>query len=299
MNVLVLGGSGFLSGTVVRRALAAGNRVWVVTRGRRPVPDGAVAIVADRHDADAFASAVGRIDAPVDLVVDCIAFTPADAQQDVDVFGPMRARLVLVSTDFVYDPARRRFPQTEDDADYLVDLYGGLKRQAEQVLLRTGAKPLRWSVVRPGHIYGPGSLLGCLPPGGRDADLIGKIESGSRIPLVGGGRFLQQPVYVDDLARVIFDVGSTDATVGGIYNVAGPDTVESVEYYRIVAAAIGKELLVDEVPVASYLAENPDRASFLCHRFYSLDKLIGAGVRPPDTPLATGLGLQVESLRSS
>ena len=299
MNVLVLGGSGFLSGAVVRCAVAAGNRVWVVTRGRRPIPDGAVALVADRHDAGAFADAVARIGSPVDLVIDCIAFTPTDAEQDVDVFGPMHARLVLVSTDFVYDPACRRYPQTEDDADYLVDAYGGLKRQAERVLLGAGVDALRWSVVRPGHIYGPGSLLGCLPPGGRDADLIDKIESGSRIPLVGGGRFLQQPVYVDDLARVIIDVGSTDATVGGIYNVAGPDTVESVEYYRIVATAIGKELLVDEVPVDADLAANPDRASFLCHRFYSLEKLVAAGVKPPDTPLATGLRLHVESLRSS
>ena len=45
-NLLIVGGSGFVSGTVARRAVAAGWRVWVVTRGRQPLPDGVVAVVA-------------------------------------------------------------------------------------------------------------------------------------------------------------------------------------------------------------------------------------------------------------
>ncbi|SVE24981.1 uncharacterized protein METZ01_LOCUS477835, partial [marine metagenome] len=33
-NLLIVGGSGFVSGTVARRAVASGWRVWAVTRGR-------------------------------------------------------------------------------------------------------------------------------------------------------------------------------------------------------------------------------------------------------------------------
>jgi 2'-hydroxyisoflavone reductase len=82
MNVLIIGGSGFLSGTLARRALAAGHAVWCVTRGRRPLAPGVTALVADRRDPDAFAAAVRGAGVRWDLAVDCIAFEPADTAQD-------------------------------------------------------------------------------------------------------------------------------------------------------------------------------------------------------------------------
>jgi uncharacterized protein YbjT (DUF2867 family) len=39
MKTLVIGGSGFLSGAVVRQLQEAGHEVTVFTRGRRPAPD--------------------------------------------------------------------------------------------------------------------------------------------------------------------------------------------------------------------------------------------------------------------
>ena len=36
MKVLVIGGSGFLSGTLARTALSQGHQVWTITRGQRP-----------------------------------------------------------------------------------------------------------------------------------------------------------------------------------------------------------------------------------------------------------------------
>jgi nucleoside-diphosphate-sugar epimerase len=201
----------------------------------------------------------------------------------------------MISTDFVYDPQRRRYPQNEADADYLTDGYGGLKRKAEEVLLAAGSLDLPWVVLRPGHIYGPGSLLGCLPPVGRDAQLIDKLRCGAGIPLVGAGRYLQQPIFAPDLARVILELAeaSSERCVGGIFNVAGPDVVESVEYYRIVTDALGVELRIDEVPVLEYAREHPDKGSFLCHRFYDLSRLASTGVRLPETPLREGLGVHV------
>ena len=301
-TVLVIGGSGFLSGTVARAAVASGDTVAVVTRGRRPAPSGAHPFVADRHDRESFAAAVdsalalagGRFD----LVVDAIAFTPEDARQDVELFSDTTNRLVLVSTDFVYDPGKRRFPQREDDADYLADGYGGRKRAAEEVLVAAGTDALPWVVVRPGHIYGPGSELGCLPPVGRDPELLGRLRRHEQIELLGGGHFLQQPVFVGDLVRVVLELGRVDPSrcVGGVLNVAGPRIVESVEYYRLVARELGVDLAVTELPVDSYARAHPEKASFICHRFYDLARLAATGVRLPDTPLATGLREHVRSL---
>ena len=300
MNVLLVGGSGFLSGAVAREALSRGHSVHAITRGTRPVPEGVQAHIADRHDHSAFRTAVDEImrqtGGSVDLVADVIPFTPEDAEQDLEVFAGRCAAYAFVSTDFVYDPAARKFPQSEADAAYFTEGYGGAKRAAEEVLIAAGSDSLPWTILRPGHIYGPGSKLGCLPPLGRDEQLPDRLRRGEQIPLVGGGRFLQQPVFVRDLARVIVDVGSAADAVGTVCNVAGPDVVESVEYYRIIADVIGVALETDEVPVDAYLSEHPDRASFICHRFYELGALAAAGIDPPETSLSDGLREHVQSL---
>src|SRR5262245_58255017 len=55
-KILILGGSGFLSGTMAREAVGEGHEVWVVTRGQRPLLAEVQAIVADRKERDAFRS---------------------------------------------------------------------------------------------------------------------------------------------------------------------------------------------------------------------------------------------------
>lgn len=297
-DILILGGSGFLSGTLARQAIAAGHNVWTLTRGQRPVPEGVVPLVADRHDAAAFQQAVAGADTRWDLVADCIGFDPADARQDLAVFRDVAEHLLFVSTDFVYDPQHRRFPQGEETEHYLADGYGGKKRLCELELLNGDAGDMRWTVVRPGHIYGPGSLLGCLPLHGRDPELLDKLRTGATLQLVGGGHFLQQPIFAPDLAELILSVPGNAGAHGQIYCVAGPDIIESLEYYRIIADVLGVALHVEEVPVDAYFAQHPERASFLCHRFYDLSKLHSSGLAVPGTSMADGLRQHVESLLS-
>lgn len=203
LNILLIGGSGFVSGTLARLAVAQGHTVSAVTRGQRALPAGVAPIVADRKDHPVFASAIQQADTHWDLVVDCIGYGPEDTEQDVELFRERASHLVFISTDFVYDPDKRRFPQGEDDADYLTHSYGGKKREAELVLAGADTGDMRWTILRPCHIYGPGSLLGCLPEHGRDPQLIDRLRRGEALRLVGGGHYLQQPILAADLAQTI------------------------------------------------------------------------------------------------
>ena len=223
MKLLVIGGSGFVSGTVVREALTRNAQVWTVTRGQRPMPDGVTALVADRRDRDTFAKVINDAGETWDLVVDCIGFEPEDAEQDIQVFRERAKQLIFVSTDFVYDPDYRQFPQGEDTDHYLTPdsgegslAYGGKKRACELAFIHGDTGPMMWMIVRPCHIYGPGSKLGCLPMHGRDENLIAKLKAGEALKLVGGGHFLQQPIYVDDLAQVILNLYSNDQANGEV-----------------------------------------------------------------------------------
>ena len=294
-RLLILGGSGFLSGTLARTALEQGWAVTVVTRGQRPVPHGAVAVKADRQDRSAFAKNLAAVGGTWDLVVDAIPFTPEDAKQDVDVFAGRTGRLVFVSTDFVYDPGRRANPQPEKARCYAAGGYGGLKRAAETVLEQTAPEALPWTILRPGHIYGPGSHMGCLPLQSRNPQLIDDILARRPLRLVGGGRFLQQPVFAPDLAETILDTVRHPRAAGGIFNVAGPDIVESREYYRVLGALLDRDVAIEEVPVAEFLAAHPDKAPFCCDRVYDLTALRAAGPKVPATLLSSGLRQQLET----
>lgn len=295
-SLLILGGSGFVSGTLARRAVEAGFTVWTVTRGQRPLPQGVTPIVVDRRERAAFAQEMAALNREWDLVVDTIGYEPEDARQDIECFRARARQLIFVSSDFVFDPARRRFPQPEEGA-YLQDgSYGAKKRLCELEFEQDDCGSMAWTVVRPCHIYGPGSQLGCLPLHARDANLIAKLRSGQALELVGGGHFLQQPIFAPDLADLILSLHEKAACRNQIYNSVGPEIVESRTYYQIIADILQVPLQIIEVPVDSYFAAHPEAASFLCHRIYDMQKLRSSGAHVPSTPLAQGLQQHVASL---
>lgn len=301
-KILVIGGSGFVSGTLARTAMAQGHQVWTITRGQRSVPDGVTSLIADRHDA-AFAQVVKDAGTTWDMVVDCIGFDVPDAQQDIQVFRDLTPHLVFVSTDFVYDPPHRQFPQTEETDHYLTPdsgtgslAYGGKKRACELEFINGDTGDMAWSVVRPCHIYGPGSLLGCLPHHGRDAELIAKLKAGETLRLVGGGHFLQQPILAADLSETILSLQNNANTYGEVFLTSGPDILESREFYHIIADILGVGLTVEEVSVSDHLAAHPEATPFMCHRIYDMTKLQASGASVPNTPIMVGLREHVESL---
>lgn len=297
MRILSIGGSGFVSGTLARAAIADGHEVEVVTRGQRELPDGVSGIVADRKDRAAFAETIAGLSGDWDLVVDCIGFDPEDAEQDVACFRDRASQIVFISTDFVFDPAHRVFPQPEETEHYTTEGYGGKKRQCERVLSEADLGRTEWTVIRPCHIYGPGSKLGCLPLHGRDDEIIDRIRKGETLKLVGGGYFLQQPILARDLADLILSCAGNSNTYGQIFCAAGPDIIESRTYYDEIARVLDvPPAPIEELDVQGHLAENPGAAPFMCHRIYSLARLEASGAAAHSTPFSTGIREHVESL---
>ncbi|MEZ5277423.1 MAG: NAD-dependent epimerase/dehydratase family protein [Opitutaceae bacterium] len=301
MNTLIIGGSGHLSGTLALVALGKGHTVWIVTRGNKPVPEGVTPLIADRKDHTALSAVIAGQDQVWDLVVDCICFDEADMRHDIELFRSRARHFVFVSTDLVYHPSRRRFPQPAETGDYVrpedaLPAYGLKKRECEIALQNADTGGMAWTIVRPCHIYGPRSELGCLPMHQRDPRIIHRIRAREAIRLVGGGRFLQQPIRADDLCETILSASGNRKAAGGIFNTAGPDIIESWHYYRIIADTLGVPLEIEDLPVASALAEHPELAPSLCHRIYDLSPLAAAGLHVPATPIEIGLRLHINGL---
>jgi len=162
MEILVLGGSVFLSKAVAAEALARGHAVTCASRGASgAVPDGARFVRWDRGEAVPAELASSSYDAVVD-----VARLPSFVRTGVATWPD--AHWTFVSTVNVYaddaTPGGRpgtlplRDPRP-DDADLATDpeAYGPMKVACEQ-LVREGAAS--WTVVRPGLIVGPGDPTG-------------------------------------------------------------------------------------------------------------------------------------------
>ncbi len=294
MELLVIGGSGFVSGTLARRARDLGHSVTIVTRGKRKAPDGVRLLIADRSDDASFAHAIDEADTHWDLAVDSIGYTPHDARQDIDIVAPKSDHVVFISTDFVYEPSRRRFPQPEDADAYIDWGYGGNKRKCELIFETSDRK--NWTILRPCHITGPGSRLGCLPLHGRDPKLIDTIKNGEPLALAGEGIYLQQPIFARDLADTILSIPGNPGTLQSIMNTVGPEIVESRKYYEIIGEILGVAVKIEEVPVTRTLNDKPELATFLCHRIYDMSRLAKSGASVPKTEVHEQLERHVKSL---
>ncbi|MBN2851313.1 MAG: NAD-dependent epimerase/dehydratase family protein [Clostridia bacterium] len=296
-KILIIGGSGFLSGTLAKLAVSLGHDVWITTRGKKQIPEGVNLITADRHDKPAFKNAVEETGIHWDAVFDCICFHPDDAKQDIEVFKNRTNHLIWISTDFVYNPQKRWFPQNEQNLHFLTDgSYGALKRLCELEFMSNDLGQMVVTTLRPAHIYGPGSYLGCLPQHSRDPELIFKIINDQPLCLVGGGHFLQQPIFANDLAELMISCIGNEKTYNEIFCVMGPDIIESRKYYQIIASYLGKHAHITEISIHEFLESNHDSGSFLCHRIYDLSKLKMAGLKIPSTSIYEGLEKHVKSL---
>lgn len=296
MKLLILGGSGQLSGRVAALALQQGHEVWTLTRGRRPVPEGAHALIADRSDDAAFRAAIEGADVRWDACIDCNAQRPADAEQCVRIVSRYTERFVVVSTDSVYHPAYKTVPQDESNEHYLTDGgYGATKRLMEEVFI---ASALNYTIFRPGHIFGAGFQLGCYPEHSRQGDLLAHMRAGKPLRLVGGGAFLIHPIYVDDLALALIACIDKPAACRQVFCIGGADVVTNADYFRTVGRIIGCDVTIETIPLAGYLEAYPKYSGHLCNRCYDMTKLRAAGIRVPCTSLEEGLREQVKWLET-
>lgn len=232
MKCLVVGGTGWLGGTIVEAALAAGHVVTTLSRGVTDCGDkpGVKRIMADRYD-----RVPDLADEGFDVVFDTSAYTPDAVTRILDAVGDNMGRYVLVSSVSVYgDYSTPRLnedvPAPEaSEADYrhaatvpphkradgaaYGPAYGPLKRACEVAAVdRLGERLI---VLRPGLIVGPGDKTDRL------TWWVRRIDQGGRVPVPGPMDRPIQMIDVRDLAD--FAVHAAMSGLSGIYNVTGRD----------------------------------------------------------------------------
>lgn len=107
---------------------------------------------------------------------------------------------------------------------------------------------LDWTIARPTMIYGT-------PADRNMARLLRLVARSPVVPMPGGGKRLQQPVHVDDLAGAIVAAFEFPWAVGAEYNVAGPRPLSLRHIVEEAGDAVGRRprLIPVPLPVVSTL----------------------------------------------
>lgn len=202
-DVLVLGGTGWLSGEITRRWLDAGARVTCLARGGRDAPYGASLVQGDRARADAYAALVDR---DWDEVVD-VSSDPAQVAAALAALGPRSRHWTFVSSVSVYvDGASPGQDESAPIADPLGagEPYDYARAKAACEASVRSVVGRRAAIVRPGLVVGPGDTsdrfgywVARFASAGDEPVLVPDVED----------RFVQI-VDVRDLADFVVSVGS-------------------------------------------------------------------------------------------
>ena len=261
MRILLLGGSGLLSGAALAAFLDEGHDVTALTRGGRPLParPRLTVLTADRRDAGALADVLrGQ---RFDLTAVFLAYDAADVKRlfEIPAFEP--GRLAMISSGQVYLVGTSpRPPFREADADSPLSpepaagtrdhgewTYGVGKRAAEAALRElaltrgVSALALRLPVIQ-GEADGHASR--------RLWAWLERMRDGGPVLLPEGGEQRVRFLYAADAARALVTLAGTERWPDEpALNLAQPDEPTLREFLEQVAAAAG--MVPRFVPVSS------------------------------------------------
>jgi nucleoside-diphosphate-sugar epimerase len=119
------------------------------------------------------------------------------------------ARLTFVSSSMVYGHFSRD-PQPESAPLRPCEPYGACKLEAERLVR---ASPLRWTIVRPSAVYGPGDANGRFLQ-----RLVEAATTGRTLQLTADPATRLDFTWVQDLARGLADAATSPDAVGETFN---------------------------------------------------------------------------------
>jgi nucleoside-diphosphate-sugar epimerase len=255
-RVVVIGATGHVGTFLIPRLVRAGHDVVAISRGLREpyVPDEAwrdVQRIALDRDALAAAFPAAIADLKPDAVVDMTCFTRESAQQLVEGLRGRTDLLLHCGTIWVHGSASA-VPITEADPRGPFGDYGTWKAEIEDLLL--AESELRCTVLRPGHITGPGwPMINAV--GNLDLEVWRRLAAGQPVTMPNFGLETVHHVHADDVAQAFqLALEHPDVAVGNAYNVVSPRAMTLRGIATAVAGWFGQDADLRFVPFAQFRA---------------------------------------------
>ncbi|WP_237152659.1 complex I NDUFA9 subunit family protein [Oryzibacter oryziterrae] len=246
--VTVFGGSGFIGRHVVRALAQRGYRVRVAVR--RPdlafhlQPLGTVGQITPVQANLRYKTSVDHAVAGSDAVVNLVGIMTASGRQTHAAVQAFGARAVAEACKASGVTTLVHMSATASDANS-ASAYARTKFAGEAAVLEVMPNAI---VLRPSAVFGPEDKF---------FNLFASMAAvAPALPLIGGGKTLFQPVYVEDVAEAIARAVDGKVAGGKVYELGGPDELSLRDCMERVLRETGRKraLINLPFPLATLLA---------------------------------------------
>ncbi len=225
LDLLILGGTGFIGPHQVEHALARGHKVTVFNRGRKSGLYGerVEELVGDRDSTQDEGLAALKGTRTWDAVIDNSGYVPRHVRDSAELLRGRVGRYVYVSTVAVYDFGKATefdekgpLAPAPDPATEEVnrETYGPLKAECDRIVRQLYGEDC--TVVRPSYIFGPGDTTD------RFTYWVDRVARGGDVLGFPDRQAELQWVDVRDLCPWIVELAAADRA--GVFNAAGPSS---------------------------------------------------------------------------
>ncbi|VXC30538.1 NAD-dependent epimerase/dehydratase family protein [Sphingomonas sp. 8AM] len=229
MILALTGGTGFVGGALIERALAAAHQVRALARRPQPPRKGVTWIAGALDDPQAISTLVSTADAVIHVAgavnaPDRAAFATANIDGTRNVVDAALTwdvhRFVHVSSLAAREPA--------------LSNYGWSKSGAEAVVTTSA---LDWTIVRPPGVYGPGDM--------EQRDLFRAARRTGVVPIPPRGRL--SIIHVADLARLLLALAEAPGD-HATYEPSDGTPLSYAGFARAIGAAVGRRVVPLALP---------------------------------------------------
>lgn len=218
LEILILGGTGFIGPHMVREALRRGHGVTLFNRGRTNntlFPD-LETIIGDRSN-----DLTGLEGRKWDVVIDNSGYMHHDVRASASLLAPNVEHYVFISSISAYEsmaaPMYEDSPlaalEDESVTEFDWSIYGALKAVSERIVGEEMGED-RTTVLRPTYIVGPGDHTD------RFTYWPVRVRQGGRMLCPGSPEHPIQVIDVRDLANFTVDV--VERRTAGVFNTTTP-----------------------------------------------------------------------------
>src|ERR1035437_6678274 len=261
MRVLFIGGTGFISPACSQLAAQRGIELTLATRGRRAVdlPAGVQTLTVDMDDARGAAQALAG--ASFDVVVDWIAFTPAEIERDLNLFRGRTAQYVFISSASAYQKPSRHYLITESTP--LANPYWQYARDKtaceDRLMQAYREEDFPVTIVRPSLTYGETQIALAVNSWARSYTAVDRMRQGKKVIVPGDGSSLWVITHNTDFAKGLVGLLGNPQAIGHAFHITTDEVMTWDQFYRIVGVAAGVEPQLVHIPSDFIGACLPDK----------------------------------------
>lgn len=264
MRVVIVGGTGNISTSIVKQLLEKGHDVTCFNRGKsNSLHREARQITGDRNNRAEFERVMQK--EKFDVAIDMISYAPEDATSSIAAFRGVK-HFIHCSTVCTYGVDFRWLPVSEDHELKPISGYAKGKVAADRLLMEAYYREgFPVTIVKPSTTYGP--QTGMLRQIAWDFSWIDRIKKGKPVLICGDGKAVHQFMHVDDAAAGFIGILGKDYCTGQTYNLVNRGFTTWEQYHRTAMKVLGVEAELIGIPLKA-LPEDDSRFA-ICREIFA------------------------------